>query len=318
MIAEVMEAACRKCLVIAKWAGEGEEGKGSSLFTTWRSYDTADVLCVWLPGPLGDGAQHGHHQSVMLLLLCLGKRVHWVLLCFVVHWCGSPHPSWGAVVNISIPTLIPTQIGAQWETCCPKHKGAPCCSVNQQYSVICCTKYLGRKLQWGSLCRPLCVTNICCERCVTWPKSPGMIFAYLSEAEIRVRCLSDPFVEHTDITTLPSLPGLIIGHKKFLSNTDSIIYYYIYYILLLLYTSFLLFTLGLWTVAVTEVVRKVAVYSCQLRETILITFFFLLHIQVTLLAMLRLTSQNLEITSAEPSGEPHPFSLEVLLCFPPH
>lgn len=139
-----------------------------------------------------------------------------------------------------------------------------------------------------------------------------MIFPYFSEAEIRVRCLSDPFVEHTDITTLPSLPALIIDHKKLFLNTDSIIL-----LLLLLYISFLLFTLGLWTVAVTEVVRRVAVYSCQLRETTLITFFSF-YIQVTVLAMLRLTSQNLEIASAEPSGEPHPFSLEVLLCFPPH
>lgn len=153
-----------------------------------------------------------------------------------------------------------------------------------------------------------------CEHSVTWPKSLEMIFTYLSEAEIRVRCLSDPFAEHTDITSLPSLPGLIIDQKNlFFLTTDSILL-----LLLLLYTSFLLFTLGLWTVAVTEVVRKVAVYSCQPRKTILVTFFFFFPIQVTVLAMLRLASQNLEIASAEPSGELHPFALEVLLCFPPH
>lgn len=49
-----------------------------------------------------------------------------------------------------------------------------------------------------------------------------MILVYLSEAEIRVRCLSDLFVEHTDIKTLSSLPGLIIDHKKLFSNTESI------------------------------------------------------------------------------------------------
>lgn len=118
MIAEVMKAACRKCLVTAKWRGKGEEGKGLSWLTTWRSYNAADVLCISLSGPLGESA--GQHQFAMLLwppvmpgdTLCAARVQAW----FTGEDASIHHG--GAVRNISfsalVNLLVPSGIRAIW------------------------------------------------------------------------------------------------------------------------------------------------------------------------------------------------------------
>lgn len=139
-----------------------------------------------------------------------------------------------------------------------------------------------------------------------------MIFAYLSEAEIRVRCLSDPFVEHR--YNNPTFSSRInywsqkisFKHRQHYIITITFIYF------------FPSFYSWLVDCCCHGGCQEGGCLQLSAKRDRFNYFFFPLHIQVTLLAMLRLTSQNLEITSAEPSGEPHPFSLEVLLCFPPH
>ena len=107
-----MKAACRKCLVTANWGGEGEEGKGLSLFTTWRSYDNSRCplyLIVWALG--GVCCSACRHQFAMLPPLVLPGETS----------CAARVQAWftgedagilrgGTVGNISIPTLVNLQV----------------------------------------------------------------------------------------------------------------------------------------------------------------------------------------------------------------